>query len=64
MMQDRAAVAATAITSIVTEALRGWIRGAPSGLPAVRKEIEKYLRDEFADCARETRREHNTLTDD
>jgi hypothetical protein len=55
MSQDRATVVATAITSIVAEALRAWLRGAPSSLPAARQEIEKYLRDEFADCARQAR---------
>jgi hypothetical protein len=61
--QDRAAVVATAITTIVAEALRAWLRGGPSSLPAARKEIEKYLRDEFADCARQARGEFE-LSDD
>jgi hypothetical protein len=60
---DRAAVAATAIASIVTEALRAWLRGGPSSLPAARKEIENYLRDEFADNTRQARSDYE-LRDD
>jgi hypothetical protein len=55
--RDRAAVVATAITQIVTSALRRWSAGDPHALGAVRAEVTDYLRDEIHDIERTMRDE-------
>jgi hypothetical protein len=60
---DRAAIATTAIISIVAGALRHWNAGDPAALAAVRAEIENTLRDEFYDVARMARDETSPYDD-
>jgi rubrerythrin len=60
--RDRAAVVATSIISIITDALRRWLRGEPADLAGVRTQIESLLRDEFADIERQIAGER-TLAD-
>jgi len=61
--RDRAAIATTTIVAILTEAWRSWLRGEDVSFAAVRNQVEKSLRDEFADCAREARAEHKLIDD-
>lgn len=60
--RDRASVVATTIISIVTDALRRWLRGDPADLAGARGEVESVLRDEFDDIVRQIAGER-TLAD-
>jgi hypothetical protein len=61
--QDRAAVVTTTIRAIIVETFRAWLRGEPLSLRTMLDEIERVLRDEFADCAREARGEYQLGND-
>ncbi len=51
---DRAAATASAVVQIVTNALRRWLVGDNVQLADVRIEIERLLRDEFAEVQQTT----------
>ncbi|MGA8697946.1 MAG: hypothetical protein WB689_29755 [Xanthobacteraceae bacterium] len=53
--RDRADVVTTTIMAIIVDRFRAWLRGEPLSLKAIHDQIERVLRDEFADCAREAR---------
>jgi hypothetical protein len=55
--RDRAAVVTTAVIQVLREAQPAWFDGQDVDIAAVRSEIERILRNEFEEIARQTRDE-------
>ena len=55
--RDRAAAVTTAVIQVLRGAQVAWFDGQDVGIAAVRSEIERTLRNEFEEIARQTRDE-------